>query len=76
MTEDNLQLAPEEAHIDAILRSMDAADLEFDSPPPSLWDDIEAAMRACDGVKEQAWRKLGLRSRYQLYRLLKEHGIV
>lgn len=48
MTEDNLQLAPEEAHIDAILRSMDAADLEFDSPPPSLWDDIEAAMLADD----------------------------
>lgn len=44
MTEDNLQLAEDEAHIDAILRSMTHADLEFDTPPLSLWDDIEAGL--------------------------------
>ncbi len=46
MTEDNLQLASDEAGIDAILRSMTVADLELDSPPMSLWDDIDAAVRA------------------------------
>ena len=43
MTDDNLQLAPEEARIATILRSMTVADLEFESPPTSLWDDINAA---------------------------------
>ncbi|MEM9521476.1 MAG: anti-sigma factor [Actinomycetota bacterium] len=47
MTDDNFQLATEdEAHIEAILRSMSEADLELDSPPASLWDDIDAAVRA------------------------------
>lgn len=45
MTDDNLQLAPdEEARIERILRSMSDADLGLDVPPPSLWDDIEAKM--------------------------------
>lgn len=46
MTDDNLQLASEDAPIEAILRSMNAADLELESPPASLWDDIDAAVRA------------------------------
>jgi len=36
---------------------------------------IVAALAECGGVKERAWRKLGLSSRFQLYRLLKEHDI-
>ena len=52
MTDDNLQLAPEEARIATILRSMTVADLEFESPPTSLWDDINAAVLA-DGMPSE-----------------------
>lgn len=36
---------------------------------------VEAALASCGGVKEAAWRQLGLRNRYQLHRLLKKLGI-
>ena len=36
---------------------------------------VEAVMERCGGVKEVAWRELGLRNRYQLHRLLKKLGI-
>ena len=38
-------------------------------------EQIVAALAAVGGVREQAWRLLGLRSRYQLKRLLKKHDI-
>ena len=44
MTDEQLDLAPEDARIDAILRSMTEADLALPEPPASLWDDIEAAV--------------------------------
>ena len=47
MSEDDLQLAAgDEAQIEAILRSMSESDLELDSPPLDLWDNIESAVRA------------------------------
>jgi len=36
---------------------------------------VEAVMERCGGVKEVAWRELGLRNRYQLHRLLKKLGV-
>jgi DNA-binding NtrC family response regulator len=55
------------------------------SAPPSedpgvAPDDIEAdaivrALDACGGSRDQAWRALGLRSRHQLFRLMRRHGI-
>ncbi|MEM9467795.1 MAG: anti-sigma factor [Actinomycetota bacterium] len=46
MSDDDLQLATDdEARIEAILRSMTEADLELESPPLDLWDDIDAAVR-------------------------------
>ena len=38
-------------------------------------EQIVAALAAVGGVREQAWRLLGLRSRYQLKRLLKKYDI-
>ena len=38
-------------------------------------DQVLAALAACGGVREQAWRMLGLRSRDQLKRLLKKLAI-
>jgi len=38
-------------------------------------DRVRAALDATGGVQEQAWRALGLRSRYQLIRLMRRHGI-
>jgi DNA-binding NtrC family response regulator len=43
-------------------------------------DDIEAdaivrALDACGGSRDRAWRVLGLRSRHQLFRLMRRHGI-
>ena len=46
MTDGNLQLDENEAHIDALLRSMTDDDLEFATPPADLWNDIEAAVFA------------------------------
>ncbi len=46
MTDGNLQLDEDEAHIDALLRSMTDDDLEFAAPPADLWNDIEAAVFA------------------------------
>lgn len=37
--------------------------------------DVVAALAHCDGVKERAWRQLGLRSRHQLDRLLQRHAL-
>lgn len=36
---------------------------------------IEAALEQAEGVRDRAWRLLGLRNRFQLTRLLKKHGI-
>jgi two-component system nitrogen regulation response regulator GlnG/two-component system response regulator HydG len=38
-------------------------------------EQIELALAHADGVQDRAWRLLGLRSRYQLIRLLKKHGL-
>ncbi len=38
-------------------------------------EQILEALERCDGVRERAWRALGLRSRHQLKRLLKHHEI-
>jgi len=38
-------------------------------------DGVLAVLERCGGVKETAWRELGLRNRYQLNRLLKKLGI-
>jgi transcriptional regulator with GAF, ATPase, and Fis domain len=47
--------------------------------PPSAamptHDQVVAALVACNGVREQAWRILGLRNRDQLKRLLKKYAI-
>lgn len=54
MSEDELQLASDdEARIEAILRSMDEGDLELETPPIDLWDNIESAVRA-DRLAETA----------------------
>ena len=36
---------------------------------------VQAALHQCGGVQERAWRALGLRSRYQLIRLLRKYGL-
>lgn len=36
---------------------------------------VRAALDRCDGVKEAAWRELGLRNRYQLHRAMKKLGM-
>jgi transcriptional regulator of acetoin/glycerol metabolism len=36
---------------------------------------IVAALERCGGLREQAWRDLGLSSRYVLKRLMKKHGL-
>ena len=36
---------------------------------------VQGALERCGGVKEVAWRELGLRNRYQLHRALKKLGI-
>jgi DNA-binding NtrC family response regulator len=38
-------------------------------------EQIQAALDRCGGVKDRAWRELGLRSRFQLHRLLKRWGL-
>jgi DNA-binding NtrC family response regulator len=38
-------------------------------------EQVVAALAACGGVREQAWRALGLRSRDQLKRLLKKYAV-
>jgi transcriptional regulator with AAA-type ATPase domain len=48
---------------------------EFAAPEGLRREQIVAALATCGGVREQAWRLLGLRSRYQLKRLLKKHDI-
>ncbi|WP_224192486.1 sigma-54-dependent transcriptional regulator [Nannocystis pusilla] len=61
-------------------------DLAVTRPPPRLpephvapgeltREEIVAALAACDGVREQAWRALKLRSRDQLKRLMKKYDI-
>lgn len=45
-------------------------------PPVALTrDHVVATLAACGGVREQAWRALGLRNRDQLKRLLKKFAI-
>jgi len=47
-----------------------------DVDPASLTtEQIEAALDHAEGVRDRAWRLLGLRNRYQLVRLLKKHGL-
>jgi hypothetical protein len=54
MTDEDLQLVTDDdAHIEAILRSLSEDDLELISPPADLWDDIDAAVRA-DRVADDA----------------------
>ena len=38
-------------------------------------DAVLAALERCGGVKEVAWRELGLRNRYHLHRVLKKLGV-
>jgi transcriptional regulator with AAA-type ATPase domain len=36
---------------------------------------VQAALERCGGIKESAWRELGLRNRYQFHRILKKLAI-
>ena len=47
----------------------------YTAPEELSREEVLAALAACDGVREQAWRMLGLRSRDQLKRLLKKLAI-
>ncbi len=44
MSDDNLHLDDDEARVDALLSSMDAGDLELETPPASIWAGIEAEL--------------------------------
>ena len=44
----------------------------YTSPDELSREQVLAALAACDGVREQAWRMLGMRSRDQFKRLLKK----
>ena len=49
---------------------------ESGAVPSSLSRDaVVAVLERCGGVKEVAWRELGLRNRFQLHRLLRRLGI-
>ena len=48
---------------------------DYAAPEGLRREQIVAALAAVGGVREQAWRVLGLRSRYQLKRLLKKYDI-
>ena len=50
----------------------DAAKVDEDGPTRAQ---IVAALERAQGVRERAWRELGLSSRFQLHRLLKRHGL-
>ena len=52
-----------------------AQPLPATSPDELGPEQIEAALVAADGVKERAWRALGLRNRHQLRRLMQKHGL-
>ncbi len=47
----------------------------YTSPDELSREQVLAALAACNGVREQAWRMLGMRSRDQLKRLLKKLDI-
>ncbi|MBK8265248.1 MAG: sigma-54-dependent Fis family transcriptional regulator [Nannocystis sp.] len=47
----------------------------FTIPESLTRDEVVAALAACDGVRERAWRHLRLHSRHQLKRLLKRFDI-
>jgi DNA-binding NtrC family response regulator len=58
-------------------------DMALPAAPPVARDpgditaaELQAALDACGGVRDQAWRHLGLSSRHVLKRLLKKHGLV
>ncbi|HJK93709.1 MAG TPA: sigma-54-dependent Fis family transcriptional regulator, partial [Polyangiaceae bacterium LLY-WYZ-15_(1-7)] len=57
------------------------AALDVAPPPPTVApeelgrEDIVAALEAHDGVVSRAYAALGLRSRHQLHRLMKKHGL-
>ena len=54
-------------------RPMEPAEL---APPATLTREaVAAALERCGGVKEAAWRELGLRNRFQLHRALKRLGL-
>ena len=36
---------------------------------------VQAVLERCGGIKETAWRELGLRNRYQLHRVLRKLGL-
>jgi two-component system nitrogen regulation response regulator GlnG/two-component system response regulator HydG len=38
-------------------------------------DEIRACLERCGQNQNQAWRDLGLKNRYVLYRLIKKYGI-
>ncbi|HEY8377328.1 MAG TPA: sigma 54-interacting transcriptional regulator [Nannocystis sp.] len=48
---------------------------EHTEPHALTREQIVAALEQCGGVRQQAWRVLGLRSRDQLKRLMKKHAI-
>ncbi len=64
-------LAPANAAEPPPLRSAES----YTDPQALTREQVLAALAACDGVREQAWRMLGLRSRDQLKRLLKKLAI-
>jgi two-component system nitrogen regulation response regulator GlnG/two-component system response regulator HydG len=66
--------------IDALLSRRDADDDSLAGSPVASRDDLSReaivdALARCGGVREQAWRDLGLASRYVLKRLMKKHGL-
>ena len=48
------------------------AGIAFEELPDELVKSTCQLLERCGGVKEVAWRELGLRNRYQLHRLLKK----
>jgi DNA-binding NtrC family response regulator len=55
----------------------DAEDAEDAIDPSALSpEEIQACLDKHDGVQERVWRELGLKNRFQLYRLIKKHDLV
>jgi transcriptional regulator with GAF, ATPase, and Fis domain len=44
-------------------------------PQPPTADEVRAALERARGVRDRAWRELGLANRWALTRLMKKHGI-
>jgi len=63
MSDDDLQLDNDEARVDALLRSMNAGDLDLQSPPDSVWAGIESSLATTDEPVETLAPVIDLASR-------------